>query len=80
MRVRLQKWGNSLAVRIPRSFAAETGMTDRGEIEMSLKEGGIVLRPVRAAAYDLAELVARITPDNRHGEVEAGPGVGGEAW
>ena len=80
MRVRLQKWGNSLAVRIPRSFAAETGMADQGEIEMSLEDGGIVLRPVRAPTYSLDELVARITADNRQGEVEAGPGVGGEAW
>ena len=80
MRVRLQKWGNSLAVRIPRSFAAETGMADQGEIEMSLEDGGIVLRPVRAPTYSLDELVARITPDNRQGVVEAGPGVGGEAW
>lgn len=79
MRVRLQKWGNSLAVRVPRSFAAELGIGEGAEIDMALEEGAVVLRPARAR-YALEQLVRGITPDNRHGEVESGPSTGGEAW
>lgn len=80
MRVRVQKWGNSLALRIPKSFATETALDPGAEVDLTLEEGRLVITPRRAPAYDLPELLAHITPENLHHEVDAGPSVGTEAW
>jgi len=80
MRARIQKWGNSLAVRIPRTFAADAGIDRDTQVEIGLYEGVITVKPVVAAGLDLAALVEGITPDNLHGEVDTGEPVGREAW
>ena len=79
VRTRVQKWGNSLAVRIPRGFAAETGIAEGSEVEMTLEEGGIRLALV-SGSFELGDLLSRVTPDNLHGEEDWGPPAGGEAW
>ena len=80
MRARIQKWGNSLALRIPRAFAVEVGLAQDAEVEISAIEGRLVVVPVRRARFDLAELVERVTPANVHGEVATAPPVGKETW
>ena len=80
MNARVQKWGNSLALRIPRPFAAEVGLSENSEVELSLDEGRLVVRPLRRVKYDLAELLAKVTPKNRHPETDWGKPVGKEAW
>lgn len=80
MRVRIQKWGNSLALRIPKSFAIETALDPGTEVDLTLEEGRLVVTPRRAPTYDLSELLAHITPENLHHEVDTGPSVGIEAW
>ena len=80
MRTRIQKWGNSLAVRIPRTFAADAGIDRDTQVEIGLHEGVITVKPVVDAGLDLAALVAGITPDNLHGEADYGEAVGREAW
>ena len=80
MRVRVQKWGNSLALRIPRSFARETALDPGAEVDLTLEDGRLVITPLPEPAYALDELLARITPENLHSETETGPGVGNEAW
>lgn len=77
---KVQKWGNSLAVRIPRGFARDTGLEEGAQVDMKIEAGEIRIRPIRRPRYRLDELVAAITPENVHGEVDYGPGVGGEAW
>ena len=79
MRVRLQKWGNSLAVRIPRSFALQTHVEQGSILEMSLNGDEILLRPV-VDEESLDELLAAITSDNQHSEVLTGGPVGREEW
>jgi antitoxin MazE len=79
MKTEVQKWGNSLAVRIPKSFAAQTGI-DRGSVvDLSLVEGSIVIVP-EAPSYRLDELLAKVTKENIHEEVEFGPPMGKEVW
>ena len=79
MKTEIQKWGNSLAVRIPKSFALQAGI-DRGSIvDLSLVEGSIVIAP-RATGYSLEELLARVTKDNIHEEIDLEPPMGREAW
>ena len=80
MTTRVQKWGNSLAVRIPKSFAVESGITQDSPVEISLSEKGIVVTPIARPKYSLEELVAGITPRNRHPEFDTGAPVGKETW
>lgn len=79
MRTRVQRWGNSLAVRIPKSFAEEVGLRDNGAVEMRLVEGGVLVTPAYAAP-SLDELLAGVTPENLRHEVDFGPAVGDEVW
>ena len=66
------KWGNSLAVRIPKPLAEEAGVREGDAIVMEATEGLINLR-AKQRVPTLRELVARITPDNRYDEVRTGP-------
>ncbi|MFT5087648.1 MAG: antitoxin MazE [Planctomycetota bacterium] len=80
MRAQVQKWGNSLALRIPRSFAAETAIEQGSEVEFSLEEGRLIMTPVEKTTYSLDTLLAGITKDNLHDEVDTGTSVGKEIW
>lgn len=80
MLIQAQRWGNSLAVRIPRAFAAEVGIEEGTEVDISLDEGAIRLRPVSGPKCRLEDLLEQITPDNLHAEIESGPSIGQETW
>jgi len=80
MLAKVQKWGNSLALRIPRAFANEAQLENDSLVEITLVEGQIVVTPVVAAGWTLEGLLEGITPANLHGEVDTGPAAGNEAW
>ena len=80
MRTKVRRWGNSLAVRIPKAFAEDMGLQEDTPVEIGLVEGDLVVSPPPARAFTLAGLLAEVTEDNRHHEVETGPAVGGEVW
>lgn len=80
MRARVQRWGNSLALRIPSAFAAETTIEQGSEVELSLEDGRLVITPTAAPAFSLDALLADVTPDNLHAEVDSGVAEGNEAW
>jgi antitoxin MazE len=80
MKTRVQRWGNSLAVRIPRSFAAEAGLREDSAVELSLVEGKLVLRPLPQEPLTLDELLQGVTDQNLHGEWDTGPATGREVW
>ena len=77
---KVQKWGNSLAVRIPRLLAQETGLSAEAAVEIRVRDGYLVVEPLRAPSYSLAELLDRVTPANLHEEEDLGGAMGGEAW
>ena len=79
MQARIQKWGNSLAIRIPKPFALEVGLEQNSVVTVSISEGKLVLELVKPT-YSLDELLAQVTPDNLHQEVETGSALGHEAW
>lgn len=79
MNTRIAKWGNSLAVRIPGAFAKDLNLKEGTALDVSLVEGGILLRP-SPKEYPLEELVSRITPENTHEETDWGQALGREAW
>lgn len=76
----VSRWGNSLAVRIPKALADELRLAEGDAVTVEAGEGGsVVIRPARPK-YRLEDLVARITPKNRHAESAWGAPVGNEAW
>jgi antitoxin MazE len=77
---RVQRWGNSLAIRIPRPFALEIGLEQNSLVTVSIAEGKLLLEPVVGPKYTLEQLLAEVTEDNLHHEVETGQAVGNEVW
>lgn len=69
-----------MAVRIPKSLAAETGMTQDSSVEISLGKNGIEITRIVQPKYSLEELVAGVTRRNRHPEFDTGKPVGNEIW
>lgn len=80
MRTRVQKLGNSLALRIPKSFAVEAGLEYDSSVEVSLIDGKLVIVPAIEPDFTLKHLLAQVTEDNMHRDVDTGPAVGSEAW
>lgn len=80
MRVRIQKWGNSLALRIPKPFAQDAGVQEGTLMGLSVSEGRLVAAPLRARKVRLQDLLRKVTRANLHHEVDTGRSVGGEAW
>jgi antitoxin MazE len=80
METRVQKWGNSLAVRIPKSLAEEVGLRDSSPVRISLRDKHLVVVPLARPTFSLADLLSQVTEANLHGEVDSGTAVGGEVW
>lgn len=76
---KVQKWGNSLAVRIPKTFAEEVDLAEDSSVEISVEDGRIVVAPARPE-WQLSDLVSGITQANRHREILWGKRSGSEAW
>ncbi len=80
MKTRVQKWGNSLALRIPKSFAIEVGLEKETSVEVSLADGKLIITPVTKPKLNLKQLLAKVTRKNLHREVDTGRATGNEAW
>ncbi len=74
-----QKWGNSLAVRIPKAFAEQAKIREGTPLEISVENGRVILQPQRQK-YTLEALLENINEDNLHGETDWGADVGKEIW
>lgn len=77
MRVEVQKWGNSAAVRVPAPALKDAGMQVGQRLELRVEQGRLVMEPARES---LDDLLARMTPENKHGLALEGPAVGTEVW
>lgn len=80
MQTKVQKWGNSLALRIPKAFAEELQLAPNSLVELRFEDGKLVLAPVVPQRYELDHLLAAITDANKHEEVEVEGVVGQETW
>ncbi len=80
MKTVLQKWGNSLALRIPRAFAEELAVDEGQRVDVRVARGRLIVAPVPKAAYHLGDLVAGITRKNVHAEATTGAARGREVW
>jgi antitoxin MazE len=80
MQTRIQKWGNSLGVRIPRSLAEAVGVGPGSEVSLSVLDGELIVKPAFPSRFRLEDLLADITPENLHSAVDTGEAVGAEAF
>jgi antitoxin MazE len=74
----VQKWGNSLAVRIPAVLAGQLELGDGAEVEVSIRNGELVVRPIRTQKLSLRDLLKNCKPSQLHGETDFGEDVGRE--
>jgi antitoxin MazE len=75
----VQRWGNSLAIRIPKAFATQAQLGEESSVEIAIEGDRIVITPARRE-WKLDTLVRKITPSNRHRESEWGDRAGIESW
>lgn len=80
MKTTVQKWGNSYAVRIPKSFIKEVGLEYRTDVELTLEDGKLVIQPIKEETITLDELLDKVTKKNLHTPIDTGEPVGKEAW
>ena len=80
MKTTVQKWGNSYAVRIPKSFIKEVGLEYRTDVELSLENGSLVIKPIKEKTLTLDELLVGVNKNNLHAAIETGESVGNEVW
>ena len=79
MQTTIQKWGNSLAVRIPGTYAKEAGLTDGLPVCMVMEDGILMIMPAKKK-YVLNDLLAKIDAENLHSEIQSGEPIGNELW
>ena len=80
MITKVQRWGNSLGLRIPRSFAQETSIRAGSVVDIAIEDGHLVIRPIRSKKYALRDLLRTVRPETLHGEISTVVAVGREAW
>ena len=76
----IQKWGNSLAIRIPQALAGQLEVNEGASVELRVREGELIVRPVRSKKLSLGELLRNCKPSQLHGETDFGPDVGREVF
>lgn len=80
MQTRVQKWGDSLALPIPREVASQAGLAEDTLVEVSLDQGRLIVTPSPRRRLTLEELMRGVTDENIHAEIDFGPPVGREEW
>ena len=80
VRAHIRKWGNSLALRIPKAFAADANFGDGTPVELTLVDGRLIAAPVRAPRVSLRRLLARVRREQLHEETAWGARAGKEPW
>ena len=80
MQTKIKKWGNSLALRIPKSFALNANLRQNELVDITIDKERIIITPISGKEYSLDELLAGVSEDNLHSEFDTGAPVGKEIW
>lgn len=80
MQTKITKWGNSLALRIPKSFALSANLKQNELVDLSIEKERIIITPINEREYSLKELLDGVTENNLHGEFDTGEPAGKEIW
>lgn len=78
MTIKVQKWGNSLGLRIPKSVADSTGLSEGSEVNLRVEDGELILSPIEVPS--LPEMLAQIKPGMKPEQIDWGKPVGKEVW
>jgi antitoxin MazE len=80
MRSKVQLWGNSLALRIPKYLANQIRINNGSDVDVLLEEDKIIIKPIKEKQESLDYLLSKINNDNIHKEENFGKSVGDEIW
>lgn len=80
MVTKVQQWGNSLGVRIPKGLAEEAAVSAGSSVDIGIEGGILIVRAVSTRKYKLSALLAKVRPKNMHREIKTGKPMGREAW
>ncbi len=80
MQTKIKKWGNSLALRIPKLIALDANLKLNKLVDLSIEKDSIVITPIEEKEYSLEKLLKGVTKNNLHGEFDTGAPVGKEIW
>jgi antitoxin MazE len=80
MKLQIQLWGNSLALRIPKPMAREAALSQGASVEITLEAGCLIIEPLREPQYCLEQLLTGVNDENIQAETNWGAAVGQEAW
>lgn len=80
MQTKIKKWGNSLALRIPKAFALNANLRQDELVDLSIDKERIIITPIYEKEYSLDELLGNVSEGNLHGEFDTGTPVGKEIW
>ena len=79
MKTKIQKWGNSLGLRIPKTFAQEARIDNGASVDIKVEGKKLVIKPLKPS-FNLDDLLARVTPQNTHKEIDTGRNIAKEIW
>ena len=80
MQAIIKKWGNSLALRIPKLLALDANLKQNKLVDISFDKGSIIITPIDEKEYSLKKLLEGVSKNNLHGEFDTGTPVGKEIW
>lgn len=80
MTAKVQKWGNSLALRLPKALVNEFRLEQGSAVELRVVGGKLIVEPQRAPYYRLEDLLKKVSKRNIHAEIKTGRPVGKEIW
>ena len=80
MQTKIKKWGNSLALRIPKLFALDANLKLNKLVDLSINKHSIIITPISEKEYSLEKLLEGVSKNNLHGEFDTGAAVGKEIW
>ena len=78
MQTTIKKWGNSLALRIPKLLALDANLKLNNFVEISIDQGSIIITPISKKEYSLEKLLKGVSKNNLHGEFDTGAPIGKE--
>ena len=80
MQTTIKKWGNSLALRIPKLLASDANLKINKTVDISIDKGSIIITPINEKEYSLEKLLKGVNKSNLHGEFDIGVPIGKEIW
>ena len=80
MQTKIKKWGNSLALRIPKLLALDVNLKQNELVNLSIDKDSIIITPIGEKEYSLEKLLKGVTKNNLHGEFDTGAPLGKEVW